>query len=89
VKSAAGFPQLCNQTQPGYTRPGEPGKPWELARKRAGRGVGQRGRTDQVPRSSHGKQKGIVLVRDRRTTEGVMKFFFSAKTERVPLWVRP
>jgi hypothetical protein len=46
-------------------------------------------RTMMVPRSSPVKQKGVVLVRDRRAREGGMNFFLSTKTDRAPLRVMP
>jgi len=46
---------------------------------RAGRGSIAGAHHDQVLRSSPVKQKRVVPVRDRRTREGVMKFFSRQK----------
>jgi hypothetical protein len=66
-----------------------------ISGKQAGRGDFKSGRCDQVPCSSDVKQKGGVPVRDRQTTEGVMKFFSLQKPSRSneallwpPVWRR-
>ncbi|MBK5281023.1 MAG: hypothetical protein JJE16_02920 [Nitrospiraceae bacterium] len=45
-------------------------KAWETQETRAAGGNVRGADVIQVPRSSHGKQKGVVPVRDRWTKEG-------------------